>query len=48
MDIAPNFWEGQDEISLGKWTFDITCPTGKLLKKLISTPGLIDVLSHIY
>ena len=29
---------GQVKISLGKKTLDITCPTGQLLKKLISTP----------
>ena len=32
---------GQVEISSGKQTYDITCPTGKLIKKLISTPSLI-------
>ena len=35
-----NFFFGQVEISLGKEAFDTTCPTGKLLKKLISTPTL--------
>ena len=31
---------GQVEISSGKQTYDTTCPTGKLIKKLISTPAM--------
>ena len=35
---------GQVKISPGKKPLDITCPTGKLLKTLISTPVITAVL----
>ena len=34
------FFFEQVEISLGKQTFGIICPTGKSLKKLVLTPGV--------
>ena len=38
--IWHNLPDGQVEISSGKLTFGITCPTGKLMKKLVLTPGI--------